>query len=167
MKNTFVTTVSGVTEPGIIKSLADITRFHGGEWQTSKVIKLGGHFSALFEVAIDIESQPLLEAEFVTHFPALHFSYAVVEAQLPNTLQRVKLVVDCNDRSGLTRDIDDILADLEVELESLECHRFAVTGLSTTVFSATLTLAIPESITCERVVASLEGLGDDVRVSQI
>lgn len=167
MKKTFVTTVSGVTEPGIIKSLAEITRFHGGEWKTSKVIKLGGHFSALFEVMIEAESQPQLESEFVTHFPTLHFSYALVETQLPNLLQRVKLVVDCHDRPGLTREIDDVLADLEVELESLESHRFAVTGLSSTVFSSTLTLAIPESMTCERVVASLEGLSDDVRVSQI
>ena len=167
MKKTFVTTVTGVTEPGIIKSLAEITRKHGGEWQTSKVIKLGGHFSALFEVKIETEAQPLLEADFVTHFPALHFSYALVETQLENSLQRVKLVLDCNDRSGLTREIDDILVDLEVELESLECHRFAVTGLSSTVFSSTLTLAIPESVTCERVVASLEGLSDDVRVSLI
>ncbi|MFT5236037.1 MAG: glycine cleavage system regulatory protein [Shewanella sp.] len=128
---TFVTIVIGVAELGIIKSLADITRFHGGEWQASKVIKLGGHFL-----------------------------YALIETLLPSSFQRVKLVFDCNDRSGLTRDIDTILADfeVEVEVESLECHRFAVTGLSAAVFSSMLTLAISESMTCERVVASLESL---------
>ncbi|ABZ78300.1 amino acid-binding ACT domain protein [Shewanella halifaxensis HAW-EB4] len=167
MKKTFVTTVSGVTEPGIIKSLAEITRKHGGEWQMSKVIKLGGHFTALFEVTIEAESQPQLESDFVTHFPALYFSYALVAERAPSACQRVKLVFDCNDRPGLTRDIDDILADLEVELESLECHRLAVIGMSSPVFSSILTLAIPGSITSERVIESLEGLSDDVRVSQI
>lgn len=167
MKKTIVTTVSGVTEPGIIKSLAEITRKHGGEWQMSKVIKLGGQFTALFEVTIEAESQPQLESDFVAHFPALYFSYALAADHSPSTYQTAKFVFDCNDRPGLTRDIDDILADLEVELESLECHRLAVIGMGSPVFSSTLTLAIPESISSQRVIESLEGLSEDVRVRQI
>ncbi|ABV88986.1 glycine cleavage system protein R [Shewanella pealeana] len=167
MKKTFVTTVSGVTEPDIIKSLAEITRKHGGEWQMSKVIKLGGQFTALFEVAIEAESQPQLESDFVAHFPALYFSYALVAERSPSAYQTAKFVFDCNDRPGLTRDIDSILAVLEVDVESLECHRLAVIGMGSPVFSSTLTLAIPESVTSKRVIESLEGLGDDVRVSQI
>ncbi|GIU23486.1 transcriptional regulator [Shewanella schlegeliana] len=167
MKKTFVTTVSGVTEAGIIKSLAEITRKHGGEWQMSKVIKLGGQFTALFEMAIEVESLSQLESDFETHFPTLYFSYAPAPERASSTYQSVKLLFDCNDRPGLTRDIDNTLADLEVELESLESHRLAVIGLGTAVFSSTLKLAIPESITCEKVIESLEGLGSDVRVSQI
>ncbi|GIU12554.1 glycine cleavage system protein R [Shewanella sp. MBTL60-007] len=167
MKKTFVTTVSGVTEPGIIKSLAEITRKHGGEWLMSKVIKLGGHFTALFEMTIEAESLPQLESDFEAHFPAMYFSYDLVAQRTPSAYQEVKLQFDCNDRPGLTRDIDNAMADLEVELESLDSHRVAVIGMGTAVFSSTLTLAIPESITSQRVIESLEGLGEDVRVSQI
>ena len=118
-------------------------------------------------MTIEAQSLPQLESDFEAHFPAMYFSYDLVAERAPSAYQSVKLLFDCNDRPGLTRDIDNTLADLEVELESLDSHRLAVIGLGTAVFSSTLTLAIPESISCERVIESLEGLSEDVRVSQI
>jgi len=167
MNKTFITTVSGVTLPGLIKSLAEITRLHGGEWASSKVIKLGGHFTALLKVTIKADAQVALEAEFSSRFPALQFLYADIISDTVSSKRMIKLMVDCNDRPGLTREIDGILSELDVELESIESHRYQVLGLGETVFSSTITLTIPEQVSTESVIASLENLSDDVRVSKL
>ena len=52
MRTNFITTVYGPDIPGIVKALAQTTRRQGGEWLTSKVIKLDGRFAAIMSVLL-------------------------------------------------------------------------------------------------------------------
>ncbi|GGI83294.1 hypothetical protein GCM10007978_21350 [Shewanella hanedai] len=164
MKNLFIASVIGPIVPGIIKSLAEVTRRFEGEWVTSKVIKLDGHFSAMMKIAIAAEAEGELKSCFEAEFSGLRFFFDEVLADKDTAFTSLHLRVDCQDRSGLTRDIVNILTDLDLVIEHMEFNRVAVSTIGQTVFSSTLNLAVPQGVSTESVVELLEGVTEGTRV---
>ncbi len=165
MKSNFITTIYGPVFPGIIKSLAEATRGLGGEWLTSKVIKLDGQFAAIMNVVVEEELEKNLKSNLEQRFPTLHFCYAPASMPPRPAIKTINLVVDCIDRPGLTRDLSNILANLDICVEDMECKRFAMDGIGDTVFSARLTLAVPEGADSEIIAGEIEAMSEDVRVN--
>ena len=165
MRINFITTVYGPDIPGIIKSLAQATRSQGGEWLTSKVIKLDGQFAAIMSVVIEEELEMNLKSTLAQRFPGLSFVYAAARTTNQEMTKIIYLVVDCIDRPGLTGDLSNILANLDIRVENMECKRFVMDGINDTVFSAQFTLAVPEAAESEIIAGEIEALSEDVRVN--
>jgi glycine cleavage system regulatory protein len=161
----FTTTVYGSDIPGVLKSLSQVTRSHGGEWLTSKVIKLDGQFAAIMNVVISEQKEEQLKVDLEKKFPSLYFVYAPAGETILEPTKKISLVVDCIDRPGLTGDLSNILANLDLGVENMECKRFAMDGIRETVFSAQLTLAVPEASESEVIAGEIEALSEDVRVN--
>lgn len=164
MKSNYITTVYGPDIPGVIKSLALITRGHGGEWLTSKVIKSDGQFAAIMSVVIGGDREHDLKAALENDFPELTFVYAPAAMAVNNASKTIHLGVDCIDRPGLTGDLSNILINLDISIENMECKRFAMDGIGD-VFSAKLALVVPETVKSEVVAGEIEALSEDVRVN--
>ena len=167
MKSTFIQTISGPDSLGIIKSLAHTTRGLGGEWLTSKVMKLNGQFAALMKVSIDQENEAALKAELEKQFPNLTFAHAEIVESKTQPAKIINLEIDCKDRPGLTKDITNILSNLDLTVENMEFNRFHVSSIGEAVFSAKLALAVPEDTSSEDLAEEIETLSDDVRVNVI
>lgn len=167
MKSNFITTVFGPDIPGVIKLLSEVTRGIGGEWLTSKVIKLDGQFAAIMNVVVSKQREQELKQSLADHFPDLQFVHSSVAASPAEAKKIIKLVVDCIDRPGLTGDLTNILMNLGIGIEDMECRRFAMDGINDTVFSARLTLAVPEGWESEIIAAEIEVLSEDVRVNVV
>lgn len=167
MKSVFISSVFGPASPGIIKSLAEVTRGLGGEWITSKVMRLDGQFSAMMKVSIEEESKDKLLADLKSKFTDLQFFYAEALVDKNEQTKTVNLEIDCKDRTGLTRDINNILFNLDLVVENMEFNRFHVSGLGESVFSAKLTLAVPENISAEAIAEEIETLSEDTRVNVV
>ena len=102
MRKNFISTVYGSDIPGIIKALAQTTRSQGGEWLTSKVIKLGGQFAAIMSVVVEEELESSLKSTLELTYPSLAFVYAAAKITNQEKTKIINLVVDCIDRPGLT-----------------------------------------------------------------
>lgn len=165
MRTNFITTVYGPDIPGVIKALAQSTRSQGGEWLTSKVIKLDGRFSAIMSVLVDQELEMKLKMTLEQQFPELCFNYSAPKTASQEMTKIINLVVDCIDRPGLTADLSNILANLDIGVENMECKRFAMDGIHDPVFSAHLTLAVPKEAESEVIAGEIEALSEDVRVN--
>jgi glycine cleavage system regulatory protein len=165
MKSNFITTVYGPTVPGIIKVLAQATRSLGGEWLTSKIIKLDGQFAAIMNVIVEEEQEKTLKSILEQRFPGLSFVYSPVNASRGRVTKTINFVVDCIDRPGLTGDLSSILANLDIGVEDMECKRFIMDGIGDTVFSARLTLSVPLDADSEIIAEEIETLSEDVRVN--
>ena len=165
MKEIYISTVSGPSTPGIIKALAQTTRDHGGEWLASKVMKLDGQFSALMKVSIDAESVKPLQTALVKEFSQLHFHKSAAASPTHEEVTSIDLEVDCNDREGLTRDISNIIFNLDLIVQNLEFNRFPVSALGESVFSAKLTVGVPEGTSARAVAEEIEAISEDMRVN--
>jgi glycine cleavage system regulatory protein len=167
MKCVFITTITGPDSPGIIKSLAETTRAMGGEWEISRVMKLGGQFAGLMKVIVATESEASLKNELGQQFPQLTFSYAEIGTDPAQAKKTIKLEIDCKDRPGLTRDINNILVNLDLVVESMEFNRVHVSSIGEAMFNAKLALAVAESMSGEAIAEEIESLSEDVRVNVI
>jgi len=167
MKRKFLTTVMGPATSGIVKSLAEATRELGGEWSSSKVMKLDGRFTAMMEITVDEDLEIFLKESLAEKFLDLEFFYSEVAGEESENNKTVSLVVDCKDRSGLTRDINNILYNLDLVVEHMDCNRFPVSSLGESVFSAKLTLAVNERMNAEAIAEEIEALSEDTRVSVV
>lgn len=164
MKRNFITTIYGPVFPGMIKSLAETTRGLGGEWLASKVIKLEGQFSAIMNVVVAADAEERLKSGLEEKFPSLRFVYAEPGEPSLTASKTIQLSVDCIDRPGLTGDVSNILANLDIVVEDMECKRFVMDGIGDTVFSARLTLSVPEAADSEVIAGEIEAMSEDVRV---
>ena len=167
MKSIFVATVMGPATPGIVKSLAEATRGLGGEWNTSKVMKLDGRFTAMMEVAVDEDLEIFLKESLAEKFLDLEFFYSDINGKESDQSKTVALMVDCRDRSGLTRDINNILYNLGLVVENMDCNRFSVSAPGESMFSAKVTLAVSEEMSAEVIAEEIEALFEDTRVSVV
>ncbi len=165
MKSVYITTVFGPDSPGLIKSLATVTRGLGGEWLTSKAMKIDGQFTAMMKVTIEKEIETKLKAELQENFKDLTFAYSEAETGKDKPLETINLSVDCKDRPGLTKDINGIISNQNLKVESMEFNRYEVTGLGEAVFSAKLAISVSEGTNKELVAEYFEALPDDVRVN--
>lgn len=165
MKETYISTVSGPSSPGIIKALAQTTRDHGGEWLASKVMKLDGQFSALMKVSIEAENVDPLQKALIEEYSDLQFVNNSAVSPTNDEMQSIDLEVDCRDREGLTRDISNIIFNLDLVVQNLEFNRFPVSSLGESVFSAKLTVGVPEGTLASAVAEEIEAISDDMRVN--
>ncbi|GGB72012.1 transcriptional regulator [Shewanella inventionis] len=164
MQHKFITTVLGTLKPNLLQSLAQVSRDMGASWETSKVIKLDGQFVAMMRVMIDADKEMALKHALEQQFSQLTFVYAEYAHEVIHNSTECKLTLDCNDRSGLTHDMNQILNDLEVSVDHQECYRVQVTSLGKTVYSAKLTLRLPDNVTVALLVSQLETLSDNIRI---
>jgi len=165
VKNVFIMTIMGEDKPYIIQSLAETTRRMGGEWLKSKVMHLEGHFTALMKVVIDADKEQALKDKLESLHSELTFIHSPAPTEEKEEMELVNLVVDCNDRSGLTHDIVEVLAELNLEAESLEVRRFPVTLVGGTVYSASLSVRIPHTMMRAELAKSLEEISDCTRIT--
>lgn len=98
-------------------------------------------------------------------FPELVFSFSDMAEVLSEHTRSLRFNVDCSDRPGLTREIVDILSNLDLEVEQMECNRVHVSTLGQTVFSAKLAVSVPDEISGDSIIELLENVSQDARVS--
>ncbi len=167
MKSTFVMSVVGPDSPGTIKTIAETTRALGGEWLKSKVMRLDGNLTAMMKVAIDPDNEPRLKSELLQDFPELQFFYSAVATGSSVPTKSITLVLDCKDRPGLTKDINAILANLDLVVENMECNRAHVSTIGEAVFTARIALAVPEDRNSEAVADEIESMAKGIRVNVV
>lgn len=165
MKSVFVQTVTGKDKPHVVKSLAEVTRSMGGEWVKSKIVRIAPQFSAMMLVSIAEAREAELKSALEEAFPDLHFSYAVADEVVEGQAVAGTVVIDCDDRPGLTHDINTILADLNLKAENMEFHRLPVALLGRTVYTARMTILFPDDGVRKEFVERLEGLAERTRIS--
>ena len=158
-------TVTGEGDLEILNKLAEETCSYGAKWLTSKVSRIGEQIAALILIDIDSEQLGCLEDDFRVKFPTLNFSYSEPKVEAAIFSAPVHLTLDCEDRSGLTREINDLLTGLEVEVEHIHTLRAPVVSLGRSVYEAQMTLRLPSDVTKANLIHKLEQIDDKIRVS--
>lgn len=165
MKSVFIATIIGEDKPYITQSLAETTRRMGGEWMKSKVSHLGGRFSALMEIRVDEKDEQKLKDKLESLYSELTFFFSPLHVESKEDMEIVNLVLDCNDRSGLTHDIVEVLSELDLEADEMEVRRFPVTPVGGTVYSAKLSVHIPNTMMRAELAKNLEEISDCTRIT--
>ncbi len=158
-------TVTGQCDLDVLKQLAEETCGYGAKWLTSKVIRIGEQVAALILMDIDSEKLGCLENDFRIKFPELNFACSEPKVEAAIFGEPLNVTLDCEDRSGLTREINDLLSGLEVEVEHIHTLRAPVAALGRSVYEARMRLRLPSDVTKENLIHKLEQIDNKIRVS--
>jgi glycine cleavage system regulatory protein len=161
-----VMTIIGADRPGLVSRLSAVVAEHGGNWLESRMAHLGGPFAGILRIQVPSEN----EAPLVAALRALATQGLSVYAQrdtvavttAPHRLAVVEVVG--HDRPGIVRQISEVLAQHQVNVEELTSHCESAPMSGEMLFRATATVQLPESCPLRKLQAALEHIATDLMV---
>jgi glycine cleavage system regulatory protein len=166
-----VLTLIGPDRPGLVEAVAHTVAQRGGNWLESRMIHLAGQFAGILRVEV-----PPGQAEALAHaLEGLGSSGLRVVAErsartaasgptagAAGRVMRVELIG--LDRPGLVREISQLLARQEINVEELTSDRTSAPMSGETLFRAHARVKVPPHIDAAQLRVSLERLASDLTV---
>lgn len=163
-----VLTVIAADQPGLVERVAHCIAEYGGNWLEGRMSRMAGQFAGILRVSVPSENHAPLSAA-LSALSAHGIRVLVAEGGVEPTHARKPILLDLigADRPGIVRDIAALLAELNVNLESLttEVHPAPMSGEP--LFHAEALLAMPEDASLEPLRDKLEALADDLMVELV
>lgn len=167
-----VLTLIGSDRPGLVEAVAQTVADRGGNWLESRMIHLAGSFAGILRVEV-----PPGQAEALTHaleglvasgLRVTATSAARAQADAAASAVGEGRVMDLEliglDRPGLVREISQLLASHEVNVEELTTDRTSAPMSGEILFRANARVKVPVHIDAAHLRASLERLASDLTV---
>lgn len=166
MRTTLLLTAVGADRTGLVESLAQKIAAAGGNWEESRLARLGGQFAGIVLVTIDSgRSDQLVGALRDLEASGLQVTARQVAAPAAySTGTKVRLTVTGGDRPGIVRDVSRILAERGVNVEELESSMGSAPMSGEALFVARARLLVPAALDLHLLRTALESLGSELMV---
>ena len=168
MQVSLVMTIIGPDRPGLVGQLSAVIADHGGNWLESRMAHLGGQFAGILRVQVPVE----LEQKFLAALPSLETQglAVLVQKDIPTVLtprQLATIEVVGHDRPGIVRQISQVLAQQQVNIEELTtvCESAPMSGEE--LFRATAQVQLPAPGELRQLQQALEQIASDLMVDII
>jgi len=166
MHGLLVMTIIGPDRPGLVERLAATIADHGGNWLESRMAHLGGEFAGILRVEVPAENEQALLAALRTlaaHGLSVHVQPdRTVPPVVTGGLAVIELVG--HDRPGIVRQISQILATYQVNVEELATHCASAPMSGEMLFHATARVRLPDLLPLAKLRAALEQIASDLMV---
>ena len=122
MQQQYVITFAGADRTGLVETLADLVKAHGGDWQQSELTRLGGAFAGVILVFVSDEGFNALDQAVQTSGNtdlSIHLTRATAE---PHIEPNLRLTLTGPDRPGIVYEITHELAELQINILHFSSH---------------------------------------------
>jgi glycine cleavage system regulatory protein len=160
-------TLIGPDKTGIVASLAQIATSLGGNWLDSRMMRLGGTFSGIVRISIPDSEVGTFSSEAVRFLTENDFQYSLVPTSPGDgsvSGGRVNLTLSGQDHPGIVHGIFSTFKEAGVNVEELSTGLQAAPWSGTPVFEARARLFVPDGISVDALLASLEAIAADLLV---
>jgi glycine cleavage system regulatory protein len=162
---TLVLTVIGDDRAGLVNAVAEVVARHGGNWEQSQMAELAGKFAGIVLVTVPDGSS----AALVAALEPLHgmLDITAQEGTLPEPeqgVQRFTLELVGADRSGIVREITEVLAAHGVNIDRLRTESRDAPMSGGRLFEAQALLEVSVSTDLGALRVALERLADELMV---
>jgi glycine cleavage system regulatory protein len=116
-----VLTIIGRDRAGVVASLADVVRFHEGNWKRSELAEIAGTFAGVVVVEVGEDSvDELLTNLFVLREHGLHVTAQQIEEPTEGPdADEVRLRLTGDDRPGVVHEISTAISEFGVSISRL------------------------------------------------
>ena len=162
-----VLTVIGRDRAGVVASLADVVRFHEGDWKRSEMAEIAGTFAGVVVVGVgDDHVDELLTNLLVLREQGLHVTAQQVEEPTSAPVaDEVRLRLTGDDRPGVVHEISTAVSELGVSIARLG----TVTDLPGDGigrrFEITVRLSVPVGVDLDGLLDSISGVADRLDIA--
>lgn len=162
-----VLTIIGRDRSGIVAALAEVVRFHDGDWRRSELAEIAGTFAGVIVVGIDDDRlDGLLTSLVILREQGVHVTAQPVEG--PTTAPtdvEVHLLVTGEDRPGVVQRISTALSDLGVSIGRMGTVTAIAADDGTDRFELTARLSVPVNLGLDQLVESLNATAAELGIS--
>jgi glycine cleavage system regulatory protein len=166
MTHMFIVSFIGDAVPADIHKLAAITHENGGQWITSKINYLENRVAALIKVSAPEETEKYIKEAFISQ---TNLSTIITDCEIDSAERNTeyKLRIDANDRAGIVNEITHLLDSQRIRVLDMNCQRIFISdkdGVNSSLFTAHISLRLPETLLITDVINELESLSEDTKV---
>ena len=163
-----VLTVIAPDKPGQVERIAQCIAAHGGNWLESRMSRMAGQFAGILRVGVPAEAyDELVDALHGLSTHGIRVLIAESGIEQSCTWKPIAMELVGNDRPGIVRDITRLLSEMGVNLEQLMTEVQPAPMSSEPLFRAEAILAVPLTLSLEKLQLSLETLADDLMVELV
>jgi glycine cleavage system regulatory protein len=162
-----VLTLIGRDRAGVVASLADVVRFHDGNWKRSEMAEIAGTFAGVVVVEVgEDQVDELLTNLLVLRDQGLHVTAQQVEEPVvaPDA-DEVRLRLTGDDRPGVVHEISTAISDAGISISRLG----TVTDLpgedGAKRFEITIQLAVPVGTDIDALLDSIMRAADTLGIA--
>jgi glycine cleavage system regulatory protein len=162
-----ILTVIGDDRPGLVGELATAISSHGGNWQQASMAQLAGKFAGIVEVAVADDAVAGLTGALqglAGLKVAVTAAAAGKSAPAGRRQRTLKLSLVGHDRVGIVREVTQVLARFDVNVENLATRTASAPMSADILFHADAELTASLDLDARALIAELEELSNDLMV---
>jgi glycine cleavage system regulatory protein len=167
MKSLLVVTITCPDRPGIVERVTDVVVGHGGNWEESRLARLGGDFAGIVLVSVAKDRADEL-TKALTSLTNSEMTVAVrgasPKAQATPQGSLCTLRVEGADHEGIVHQISAYLAKQGVNVEGMETEIVAAPMSATPLFHMEAQIAVPATLSINELRKNLQPIADQLGV---
>ena len=164
MSQHLVLSFIGEDRPGIVERLSDTIARHHGNWLESRMAHLADKFAGILTVSVPLDHQDAL-INALRNFEQLGLHVTVEMAnQSASDGIPLSLSVVGNDRSGIVKEVSQVLHSLMVNVKELTTSCGPAPMSSDMLFKTEMVLSVPKNLPLPELEAALENISSDLMV---
>jgi glycine cleavage system regulatory protein len=166
MQKILVMTVMGKDRTGLVESFARLIADCGGNWQESRMCRLGGEFAGILRASVPEDK----EKDLVRSLEELKSAGLTVTIQRDEALpfrgpmRTASLSLVGQDRPGIIYHLSAALAHQNINVEELETECSSAPMSGEMIFKAGARIQIPEACDVSELRKELEEIGSELMV---
>lgn len=163
MSTYLVLSVIGDDRPGLVEELSTVISAHQGSWREASMSRLAGKFAGIVEV--DVPAARLAELKVALEsIKALRITAETAGDVVEPRTRHLSLSLVGQDRIGIIKEVSQVLARHDVNVEELSTYTSAAPMGSGVLFHADAELRAATSLDAQALKADLERLSDELIV---
>lgn len=162
-----VLTIIGRDRAGVVASLADVVRFHQGNWKRSELAEIAGTFAGVVVVEVGEDRvDELLANLLILREQGLHVTAQQVEEPTgaPDA-DEVRLRFTGDDRPGVVHEISSAISDAGVSISRLGVVTDVLGDDGGRRFEITARLSVPIGTDVDAVLDAVGKVADDLGIT--
>ncbi len=165
MQTNLVMTVIGADRQGLVRSLADVVKEHGGSWLESRMARLAGQFAGVVRVVCPKDQADAL-TKALEDLSASGITVQAVRQEEVKGEPRLSLHVEVtgNDRPGIVSDLTRAIASAGANVEELETNLESAPMSGHALFRASGVISLPAGSDTSALIESIHQLSGDLTV---
>ncbi len=168
MKSYLVVTITCPDRPGIVELVTDVVAAHAGNWEESRLARLGGDFAGILMVSVPPERTDEL-TKALTSLANDEMTVAVKNTtpsapSAPGGHVLCSLRLEGADHVGIVHDVSAFLAKQNINVEAMETEVVAAPMSAAPLFHMNAQLDVPPSVTLDELREHLQVIADQLGV---
>ena len=168
MKSFLVVTITCPDRTGIVECVTDVVVAHGGNWQESRLARLGGDFAGIVMVSVSPERVDEL-TQALTALASDEMTVAVKCASPGAPAGRDRnllctLRLEGADHEGIVHEVSAFLAKQGINVEAMETELVSAPMSAAPLFQMEAQLDVPSSVSLDELRKRLLLIGDQLGV---